>query len=195
MPDVLHFDTEQALDLFLNVFWEKGYKATTTKDLARIAGISESSLFHTFRSKRDIYISSLKRYNEKRKLWVEKMESNESALEGIKEYWRTIGNLVADPSKTRGCMITNATVEVSGDPEFLEYLQSVHTRYDTQFKQELDRAVALGELSADTDTTALAQFLACTLQGLRLLAKVSPSEEKVNNILNMTMSTVYRFGQ
>lgn len=92
-------------------------------------------------------------------------------------------------------MITNATIEVTGDPEFLEYLQSVHTRYDTQFKRELDRAVALGELSADTDTTALAQFLACTLQGLRLLAKVSLSEEKVNNILNMTMSTVYRFAK
>lgn len=195
MADVLHFDTEEALDLFLNVFWEKGYKATTTKELARVAGISESSLFHTFRSKRDIYVSSLKRYNEKRKLWIEKMESNESALEGIKEYWRTIGNLAADPSKTRGCMITNATIEVTGDPEFLEYLQSVHTRYDTQFKQELDRAVALGELSADADTTALAQFLACSLQGLRLLARVSPSEEKVNNILNMTMSTVYRYAK
>lgn len=92
-------------------------------------------------------------------------------------------------------MITNTTVEVAGDPEFLEYLQLVHTRYDTQFKQELDRAIALGELSEGTDTTALAQFLACSLQGLRLLARVSPSEEKVNNILNMTMSTVYHYAK
>lgn len=43
MADVLHFDVEEALDLFLNVFWQKGYKATTTKELAKIAGISESS--------------------------------------------------------------------------------------------------------------------------------------------------------
>lgn len=192
MADVLHFDVEEALELFLNVFWENGYKATTTKELARIAGISESSLFNTFKSKRDIYVSSLKRYNDKRRLWIERMESNESALEGIKEYWRTIGNLAADPTKTKGCMITNATIEVSGDPEFLEFLQSVHTRYDTQFKKELDRAVAIGELAEDADTTALAQFLACSLQGLRLLARVNPSEDKVNNILNMTMSTVYR---
>lgn len=111
------------------------------------------------------------------------MESNESALEGIKEYWRTIGNLAADPSKSRGCMITNATIAVSSDPEFLEYLQTVHTRYDTQFKQELDRATALGELSAEADTTALAQFLACSLQGLRLLARVSPVKRKLTTFL------------
>ena len=195
MADVLHFDIEEALDLFLNVFWEKGYKATTTKELAKAAGISESSLFHSFRSKRDIYVRSLKRYNDKRRVWIEKMEGNESALEGIREYWNTIGSLAADPTKTRGCMITNATIEVSSDPDFLEYLQSVYTRYDTQFKQELDRSVAQGELSEDADTTALAQFLACSLQGLRLLARVSPSEEKVNNILNVTMSTIYRYAK
>jgi len=193
MADVLHFDIEEVLELFLHVFWEKGYKATTTKELARVAGISESSLFHTFRSKRDIYIRSLKRYNDKRRAWVERMENNASALEGIREYWNIIGSLAADPTNTKGCMITNATIEVSNDPVFLEYLQSVHTRYDTQFKKELDRAVALGELSPNADTTALAQFLSSGLQGIRVLAKMNPSKEQVNNILNVTMSAIDQY--
>lgn len=193
MADVLHFDIEDVLDHFLNVFWEKGYKSTTTRELAKIAGISEGSLFHTFRSKRDIYIRSLKRYSENGKRLTEKMEGNDSALEGIKYYWTVVGKMAADPSRSKGCMITNATTEGFEDPEILEYLQSAHRRYDTQFKKELDRAVTLGELAADTDTTAVAQFLSCTLQGLRVLARLNPSEEKVNNILNMSMSAVYQF--
>lgn len=193
MADVLHFDTEKALDNFLIVFWEKGYKSTTTKELARIAGISEGSLFHTFRNKRDIYIRSLKRYSENGKRLVAKMENNESALEGIKDYWSIIGKMAADSSRSKGCMITNATTENLQDPEVVDYLQTVHTRYDAQFKKELDRAVSLGELCADADTTALAQFLSCTLQGIRVLARLNPSQEKVNNILKLSMSAIYQY--
>ena len=54
MPDKLHFDKDKALDDFLDVFWQKGYRYTTTKELARSAGISEGSLFNSFGSKKKI---------------------------------------------------------------------------------------------------------------------------------------------
>lgn len=65
MADVLHFDTDKALDQFLKVFWEQGYRTTTTKQLAQSASISEGSLFNSFHSKRDIYINALRRYHHK----------------------------------------------------------------------------------------------------------------------------------
>ncbi len=190
MADVLHFDIDQVLDRFLKVFWEKGFKATTTKELARSAGISEGSLFHSFKSKRDIYIQSLKRYNDKGLALVEKMENNPSALAGIREYWTAVGAMAADATRINGCMITNASIEASNDPEIREYLLSIHLRYDTQFKRALDRAVAQGELSAQADTTALAQFLSNTLQGIRVLARLNPEPEKVGNILDVTMNAL-----
>jgi TetR/AcrR family transcriptional repressor of nem operon len=193
MPDVVHFDIEEALDLFLGVFWEKGYKSATTRELAKIAGISEGSLFNSFRSKRDIYIQSLKRYNESGKHLAARMESNESALEGIREYWNTFAKMAMDPSRTNGCMITNATIEASKDPEISELLKSVHLRYDNQFKKMLDRAVAQGEISELADTQALAQFLSNGLQGLRLLGRMNPDEQKVRNILDMTMNAIYHY--
>lgn len=193
MVDVLHFDTEKVLDKFLLVFWENGYKSTTTKELAKSAGISEGSLFNSFKSKRDIYIQSLKWYNEKGKKLAESMERSESALEGIRDYWNIVGRMAMDESMTNGCFITNATIEASKDAEISQLLKSVHLRYDNQFKRMLDRAVAQGEISEDADTLALAQFLSNGLQGLRVLARMNPGEQKVRNVLEMTMNAVYHY--
>ena len=193
MADILHFDMDRALDGFLRIFWIKGYRATTTKELAKSAAISESSLFNSFTSKRAVYIKALSRYREKSRFLREDMEHAESALDGIRNYWQALGKIVADPKLTRGCMITNASIEQADDPEILEFLQAVHRAYDRDFQKTLDRAKAQGELNPDTDTKALAQYLAHSAQGLRVLAKVSPDKKKVQNIIELTMSTLDQF--
>jgi TetR/AcrR family transcriptional repressor of nem operon len=190
MANVIHFDEDNALSQFLEIFWIKGYKATTTKELARRAGISESSLFNCFRSKRDIYIRSLRRYHKMTSSRHKVMEEADSALQGIRKYWESLGKLAADPSRSRGCMITNATVEQTDDPEIAAYLKTVHKDYVTTFKRSLDRAVRQGELKPATDTLALAQFLSNSAQGLRLLSRTNPSRKMVQNVVDLTMATV-----
>ena len=193
MADSVHFDRDEALDGFLDLFWRKGYRNSTTKELARSAGISEGSLFNSFNSKRDIYILSLQRYREKSRSMLEQMESNPSALEGIHQYWNAVGVLAADTSRTRGCMITNASLETADDPEIREFMKSIHLDYDKEFKRTLDRAVKQGELKQGTDTAALAQYLSHSAQGLRVLSRFNPSRRKVGNIVRLTMATVDQY--
>jgi len=190
MANISHFDTDFVLDKFLSVFWEKGYGATTTKGLAKSAGISESSLFNSFRNKREIYIRILRRYSEKSIHVREQMEAEKSALAGIRNYWTSLAAMAKDPARNKGCLITNATVEQIDDPEVLQFLKSVHSDYDKAFQRTLNRAVAQGELKSDTDTKALSQYLSHSAQGLRVLSKISPDSKKINNIVNMTMSTM-----
>ena len=190
MPKTSQFDTDSVLDKFLSVFWENGYGATTTKALAKSAGISESSLFNSFKNKREIYLSILRRYTERSLKIREEMEAEKSALMGIRNYWSSLAATAGDSKRTRGCLITNATVEQIDDPEVVRFLKAVHRGYDKAFQRTLDRAVEQGELRPDTDTKALAQYLSHSAQGLRVLSKISPDRKKVNNIVNMTMSTL-----
>ena len=190
MPNTSHFDADFVLDKFLSIFWEKGYRATTTKGLATGAGISESSLFNSFKNKREIYINILRRYSEKSLLMREQMETEKSALTGIRNYWKSLAAIAKDPARNKGCLITNATVEQIDDPEIIEYLKSVHSGYDKAFQRTLDRAVKQGELRSDTDTRALAQYLSHSAQGFRVLSKLSPDSRKIDNIVKMTMNTL-----
>ena len=50
---------KQILDSALSLFVDKGYKGTTTLEIARSAGISEVTLFRNFDSKKDIFMEGV----------------------------------------------------------------------------------------------------------------------------------------
>lgn len=50
---------EQIIDAALKVFSQKGYGGARTKDIARLAGISETLLFQHFGNKHNLYMQSL----------------------------------------------------------------------------------------------------------------------------------------
>lgn len=50
----------QIVDAALNLFSEKGFSGTRTKEIARAAGISEALIFRHFKSKEELYNEALK---------------------------------------------------------------------------------------------------------------------------------------
>jgi AcrR family transcriptional regulator len=57
------FDTDDALDRAMEVFWTRGYEATSLRDLVAAMGISKSSLYDTFGSKHELFLAAIDRYN------------------------------------------------------------------------------------------------------------------------------------
>ena len=58
------FNTEEALEKAMKVFWAQGYEAASLHDLTRAMAISKSSFYDTFGSKHDLFISAIKHYNK-----------------------------------------------------------------------------------------------------------------------------------
>lgn len=50
---------KQILESALNVFIEKGYNGATTQEIAKVAGISEVTLFRHFSSKQEIFMGGI----------------------------------------------------------------------------------------------------------------------------------------
>lgn len=59
------FDADIALDRATDVFWAKGYEATSLDDLCEATGLSRSSLYAAFGTKRDLLLQSVDRYVER----------------------------------------------------------------------------------------------------------------------------------
>ena len=51
------FDQTQALEDAMQVFWAKGYDATSLCDLLESMGISRSSLYEAFGSKHELFLA------------------------------------------------------------------------------------------------------------------------------------------
>ena len=53
-------DTQMTIiNAFMNLIMEKGYSATTTKDIAREAGVNECTIFRKFNGKKEIVLSAM----------------------------------------------------------------------------------------------------------------------------------------
>src|SRR5882762_5197437 len=58
------FDRDEALHKAMEVFWSRGYKATSIQDLVKHMGINRQSLYDTFGDKHALYLLALDRYRE-----------------------------------------------------------------------------------------------------------------------------------
>ena len=58
------FDRDAALDRAMQVFWAKGFAATSTEDLVAAMGIGRQSLYNAFGDKRRLYLESLEAYQQ-----------------------------------------------------------------------------------------------------------------------------------
>ena len=50
---------EKIIQATMNLIMNKGYGATTTKDIAKQAGINECTIFRKFKGKKDIVLSAM----------------------------------------------------------------------------------------------------------------------------------------
>lgn len=51
--------SQKIVDAAMSLVRDKGYVATTTKDIAKLAGVNECTLFRKFQSKKDIVLSGM----------------------------------------------------------------------------------------------------------------------------------------
>lgn len=51
--------SQKIIDAAMSLVRDKGYVATTTKDIAKLAGVNECTLFRKFKSKKDIVLSGM----------------------------------------------------------------------------------------------------------------------------------------
>lgn len=173
MSRVKEFDVDAACDAALELFWRQGYEATSVSDLVAELGIGKASLYATFGTKRELYLTVLNRYiargNER---FVEDFAGPGPALAGVR---RLIDRYLAEilgESARKGCFVVNAAMEMMPrDPEVARVVERSWDALELALRMALSRAKAQGELGDDADPEALAGFLLTVLQGMRVMGK------------------------
>ena len=56
------FNPDEALEKAMQVFWHKGYEATSMEDLLNAMDINRGSLYATFGGKRALFLKAMDRY-------------------------------------------------------------------------------------------------------------------------------------
>jgi TetR/AcrR family transcriptional repressor of nem operon len=177
------FDPDAVLQQALELFWERGYEATSMADLVAHLGIARASIYATFGGKHDLYLKALERYQRARDPEVVTMLSQPGpVLPAIQALLEWYANESVHDERRRGCMGVNAAVElVARDPQVARRVESSWNTLETMLTAALTRAQAQRELPADKDPVALARFLLVVLQGMRIFGRAHPNPDRLRD--------------
>ncbi|WP_034262816.1 TetR/AcrR family transcriptional regulator [Actinospica robiniae] len=183
MARTKEFDPDTVLHKALELFWERGYEATSMADLVEHLGIARASIYATFGGKHELYLLAFDRYLQERDgAVVERLSQPGPALPAVRALVRAYADESLRDERRRGCMVVNAAVEVMPrDPQIARRVEASWDTLETALTSALTRARAQGELAPGKDPRTLARFLLVLLQGMRVLGRAHPDTGRLRD--------------
>ncbi|MED1557076.1 TetR/AcrR family transcriptional regulator [Bacillus paramycoides] len=190
MARLREFDEEKALDAAMQLFWEKGYAATSLSDLTAKMGIQKPSLYSAFGDKEGLFEATLRRYTNLHATSIRtKLQKEQSVKEDIRTFFENMVEEEYKKESNKGCFCINTMVELAPHNEKFEVLTREHQMYLSVIFQELiAKGIQSGELQSDVNAKALAQTLVTSLIGLTVLMKSRPERSVVDNSVSILLS-------
>jgi TetR/AcrR family transcriptional repressor of nem operon len=190
------FDRDVLLEKALEVFWEKGYEATTVQDLGQRMEIHPGSLFGTFGDKRTLFYEALNRFEERmRGILLAVLDEPIPRRVALEKLFRVSISLLLEGREAgrRGCFMVNSLMELCPlDPDMDRRAQVNLARLEGRLKTALDEAVAGGEIAerSDGEQRALARSLMASFLAIRLLARVGAEAEVLHDVAHVALRSL-----
>ncbi|MEU3375364.1 TetR family transcriptional regulator [Streptomyces sp. NPDC006660] len=184
MARTKEFDPDAALQSALELFWRRGYEATSMADLVEHLGIGRASIYATFGNKHELYLKALDRYNEHHDAaLLSALSQPGPALPAVRTLVRRFAaEAHANDRRSLGCFVTNTAAELGAhDRSAARRVETSWDHVETLLRSALTRAQAQDELPADRDPRTLARMLLVLMQGLRVVGKVSQDPGRVRD--------------
>jgi len=162
------FDEDQVKEALMNVFWEKGYEATSMQDLVDATGLLKGSLYGAFGGKQALYMIALAHYDHTRiQAGIDMLNGEGSAKEKVARLFDAVIEAAKTGVFAGGCLLCNASVEMAPvDTKIENSVKSIIRRLQAAVKSAVEPAV-----KSPGDSTALSGVIICAYFGARVLAK------------------------
>ena len=186
------FDRDEALHKAMEVFWSRGYEATSIEGLISHMGINRQSLYDTFGDKHSLYLLALDRYCESEDCRLtELLERPGSVKKALRRLFEAAIERALCDAQRRGCFMGNAMSELAGRcRETAARTARNMTTTEEALCRTLRRGLKEGELAGVRDPRAVARFLNCSLQGLVLVAKCTQDRKALEDVVRITLSVL-----
>ena len=182
------FNEEEVLDRALEVFWRRGYAATSIDDLTAATGLGRGSLYGAFGDKEALFVTCLRRYTLRGQTAVLRALERPDPREAVARAFTEIAARFSDPRFPPGCLQTNTVLESAAVSEAVTRLNAAAlAEFQAALYGTLCRAQALGQLRPGQDPLALAQFFATLAFGLAVSSRQSADPAVLRNAVQTAL--------
>ncbi|MGK5697531.1 TetR/AcrR family transcriptional regulator [Streptomyces sp. URMC 128] len=191
MARTKEFDPDAALQAALELFWRRGYEATSMSDLVEHLGIGRASIYATFGNKHELYLKALDRYQQScDPQLLRELSRPGPALPAVRAVVRRFAaESAADEHRLTGCFVVNTATELAPhDTAACRRVEHSWDQLETLLHSALLRAQAQGELDEGRNPRALARMLLVLMQGLRVVGKASADPARVRDAAEQALA-------
>lgn len=178
------FDTDEAVDQAMRLFWSKGYLGTSLSDLTGAMGISRPSLYAAFGNKESLFRRAVERYFHGPAAYLQDALKEPTARKVVERLLQGVVDLVTDPGLPGTCLWVHGALSCGGtsDPLQEEFVKQ-RAQGHADLRARLKRAIAEGDLPAGSDADALARFVQTVNFGLSVQAATGASRKELLRVV------------
>ena len=186
------FDPRQALHRAMLVFWEKGYEASSLRDLTEHMEISRQSLYDTFGDKHQLFLAALDHYEQTvLEPAIQKLSQPDSGLNTITEVFTEIRSGILEKGPG-ACFVAVSAVDLGHldgtvRAKVQAYIHRLHHAFTVAMQNALDRDEMIRQ---DRNPRTLAAYLISSLLGLGILSRSGIAAEDLHGIIDTILSTL-----
>lgn len=172
----------------MELFWVRGFEATSVRDLTEHLGIGQGSLYAAFGDKDGLYRAALEYYRTT--LAAEALRTLEEGGD-IRSAIRAMlveRIRIAARDGGRGCLAVNAVCErLPQDAATRRTVRDMQDAARDALAEVLRAASARGEIIVRRDPETLAAFLVTFLNGLLVSSKITPDVKTLESLVEVAL--------
>lgn len=186
------YDRPAALASALNLFWERGFHATSIRNLEGALDMRPGSIYAAFGSKEQLFMEALQLYAQAmRQRLRATIATSVSPLQALADYVRSLGSDLQDDMPSKACMLAKTVLE-STKKEGALHAAAASALHDTELDMAalFEQAVQRGELPPRADPRRLARQVQASIIGLRVYAQRVGAQPAVVELADDIAATI-----
>lgn len=191
MTTTTKYDRQDVVQKATDLFWEKGYHATSMRNLQAAVDLRPGSIYAGFGSKEGLFKETLQQYASKSLAKLKSFsEIHDSPIEALRAFITSVVTVSKTQAPSNMCMLVKTISELTEDnAELLAEAQQLLGSVEIAFADLFAEAQARGELNASKDPKRLARLLQLQLMGLRAYVR-SNKEANIEELIEDTFATL-----
>jgi len=182
------FDTEEALQRAMAVFWEHGYDGVSLTDLTRAMGITKTSMYAAFGNKEDLFRKALERYAEGAASYSSRAPEEPTARKVAEAYLLGSVNASTQPGCPAGCLGVQGFLAIGHlGQSARDALNAWREENRSRLRSRFERAVDEGDLPPDAVPDVLARYLMTMANGIAVQAACGAGRDELHEVADAAL--------
>jgi TetR/AcrR family transcriptional repressor of nem operon len=186
------FNEGNVLQCAFELFMEKGYEGSSTEDLLYAMGINKGSLYHTFGSKRELFVRVLQFYSDKYvDRLAKKIDESGDPISEIKNSFLDIARTGTQDSFRKGCFLGNTILEQASFDEELKKIASDNLKkLENIYFKHIKKAQTTKQLATKAEPRILARHLTNLWNGIHLTGRMYSNSKELIPLLKLNLDII-----